>query len=40
MGWARHVARMGQMSNAYKFWSQNLKGRDYPEDLGADGKLC
>jgi len=21
-----------------KFWSENLKGRDYSEDLGIDGK--
>jgi hypothetical protein len=22
-----------------KFWSENLKGRDYSEDLGVDGKI-
>jgi hypothetical protein len=22
-----------------KFWSENLKGRDYLEDLGIDGKI-
>jgi len=24
---------------ALKFWSQNLKGRDYKEDLGVDGMV-
>jgi len=22
-----------------KFWPENLKGRDYSEDLGVDGKI-
>jgi hypothetical protein len=28
---------MGEMSNAYKFLSEIIKGRDHPEDLGKDG---
>jgi hypothetical protein len=37
--WARHIARMGDMINAYKFSSENLKGRDDSEDLYIDGKI-
>jgi hypothetical protein len=33
MRWVAHVALMGQMRNAYKFWSVNLKERDYSEDI-------
>jgi hypothetical protein len=36
---ARHVARMGEMRNAYKFPSERLKGRDHSEDLGVDGNI-
>jgi hypothetical protein len=36
MRWVGHVARIGEMINAYKFWSENLKGRDQLEDLGLD----
>jgi len=32
MRWAGNVARMGEMRNAYNFWSQNLKGIDHSED--------
>jgi hypothetical protein len=32
-----HVARMGEVRNAYKI--ENLKGRDYSEDLGVDCKI-
>jgi hypothetical protein len=28
---------MGDMRNAYNFWSKNLMGRDHSECLGADG---
>jgi hypothetical protein len=28
---------MGKMKNAYKLFSENLKGRDHTEDLGVDG---
>jgi hypothetical protein len=30
--WAVHVARMGEKRNLYKFWSEDLKGRDHSED--------
>jgi hypothetical protein len=30
---------MVEMRNAYKYLSENLKGRDYAEDLGIDGKV-
>jgi hypothetical protein len=36
---AGHVARMVDMRNAYKILLENLKGRDYAEDLGVDGKI-
>jgi hypothetical protein len=39
MRWVGHVARMGEMRNAYKIWSENLKARDHSEDLGIDGKI-
>jgi hypothetical protein len=32
-----HAKRMGEMKYVYKFWSENLKGRDNSEDLGVDG---
>jgi hypothetical protein len=34
-----HVERMMDMGNAYKFWLEVLKGRDYKEDLGVDGRI-
>jgi hypothetical protein len=34
--WVGHVASMGQMRNAL---SENLKGRNYWENLGTDGKI-
>jgi hypothetical protein len=30
---------MGDMRNAYKFWVENLKGRDHSEDLGIGRKI-
>jgi hypothetical protein len=36
MGWAGKIACMGQMRNATKFWSENLKGRNYSQDKGID----
>jgi hypothetical protein len=30
---------MGEMRNAYTFLSENLKGRNYMEDLGIDKKI-
>jgi hypothetical protein len=38
MRWARRIRRMGKMVNAYNFWLEYPKGRDYLEDLGVDGK--
>jgi hypothetical protein len=35
--WARRAEHTEEMRNAYKFWSENLKGRDRLEDLGVDG---
>jgi hypothetical protein len=29
----------GHRRNAYKNWSENLKGRDYLEDLNVSGKI-
>jgi hypothetical protein len=37
MRWAEQVARMGEMHS--KFWSEYLKRRDRPEDLGVDGRI-
>jgi hypothetical protein len=30
---------MGDMRNAYKFWSENLKGRNHMEDLGIGRRI-
>jgi hypothetical protein len=30
---------MEEIINAYKVWLENLKGRDYLENLGTDGKI-
>jgi hypothetical protein len=30
---------MKEMRNAKVFWLEDLKGRDYLEDLGVDGKI-
>jgi hypothetical protein len=39
MGWAGNVAQMEEMKIAYRFCSQNLKGRDLSEDLGVNGRI-
>jgi hypothetical protein len=39
MGWAGHVARMGDMRSACNIWLGNLKGRDHSEVLGIDWKI-
>jgi len=31
IGWAGYVARMVEVRNAYKIWSENLKGRYHLE---------
>jgi hypothetical protein len=38
MRWAGHVARMGEMRNAYT-WLESLKGRVHSEGLGVDGRI-
>jgi hypothetical protein len=37
--WMGHAARTGGKRNAYRFWSENWKGRDNSEDLRIDGKI-
>jgi hypothetical protein len=37
--WTGHLVRMGEMSNVYKILVRNLKGKDYLEDIGVDGKI-
>jgi hypothetical protein len=34
-----HVARMGEVRNHTKFWSENLKRSDHMEELGIDGRI-
>jgi hypothetical protein len=36
---AGHVACIGEMRNAHKFWLKNLKDRDHVGDLGIDGRI-
>jgi hypothetical protein len=36
---AEHVARIGEMRNAFKILVDNLKGRDHLEDLAVDGRI-
>jgi len=36
---AEHVVPMGQMTNEYKLWSENLKGIDNLEDLDIDKRI-
>jgi hypothetical protein len=39
MRWAGHVACMGDMRGAYRFWWGNLMERDHREHLGVDRRL-
>jgi hypothetical protein len=34
-----NVARLGEMRNAYRILVENMKGKDYSEDLGVGGKI-
>jgi hypothetical protein len=34
-----HVARIGEMINAYSLLMEHLKGRDHTEDLGVNGRI-
>jgi hypothetical protein len=36
MTWAGHVAHMGEMTNAYKIFVRNLKGRDHFGYIGKE----
>jgi hypothetical protein len=37
--WAGHVARMGEMKNAFTYFVESLKGRYRLEDLGVGGRI-
>jgi hypothetical protein len=39
MGWAGHVARMGEERNCTRIWWENPKERDHLEDQGVCGKM-
>jgi len=39
MEWSGHVARIGEMRNAYKFWSERMKGRNHSEGLNVDWRV-
>jgi len=40
MKWVGHVAHTWERKAMHtKLWSENLKGRDYAEDLGVDGRI-
>jgi hypothetical protein len=39
MKWVGHVARMGQMTNAYKILVGKPEGKRLSEELGVDGKI-
>jgi hypothetical protein len=39
MRWVEHVASMGQMKGAYRFWWRDLIERDHLIDLGVGGRI-
>jgi hypothetical protein len=39
MRWVGHVVCMEEIEMYRVFWLENLKGRDYLEDVGVDGRI-
>jgi hypothetical protein len=39
MRWAGHVVRMGRREMHTKFWLESVKGRNYLENCGIDGRV-
>jgi hypothetical protein len=39
MRWARHVARMGEIMNAYKILVENTEGKNHSKGPGVDGRI-
>jgi hypothetical protein len=39
MGWARHVARVGEMRGIYRLWWGNLRERYHLEDPDINGRI-
>jgi hypothetical protein len=39
MGWAGHVACVGELRNAFRIFVRKLKGRDHLDDLGVGGRI-
>jgi len=39
MRWAGHVARMGEIRNAYKILVGKPEGKRHPEELGVYGRI-
>jgi hypothetical protein len=37
--WTVHVVCLRELRNAYRILAENLEGRDYLEDMGADGRI-
>jgi hypothetical protein len=37
--WTGHVARMGEMRNAFKILVGKPEGKNHLEDLGVDGRI-
>jgi hypothetical protein len=39
MRWARHVARIGEMRNAYKVLVSKSEGKNHSKNVGLDGRI-
>jgi hypothetical protein len=39
MRWARHIARMGEVRNAYKILVRKPEKRNHSEGLSIDGRI-